>query len=143
MDDKILNDVVLGKRKLAEINMVKEAALKIQKKVETEVGQPSLADFNKLNDAALIEGAQDEKCSGPSSLNQPNLAMRPDDLVATKQEVSPLAGNEATFKFPFLRDYGKAVAKIEVGPLRRAAGRPPRPKHTVVQALVCEKKRKF
>lgn len=37
----------------------------------------------------------------------------------------------------------KAVSPGQFGPPRRAAGRPPRPKQVIVQALLCEKKRKF
>ena len=51
-------------------------------------------------------------------------------------------GKEVKFKIPYQLGEGKDLVMSDVGP-RKGSGRPPRPKQVIVQALVCEKKRKF
>ena len=83
-----------------------------------------------LKPISSIVAVESKKIKTKVSATKPNLELSPNvvkDVKLKSKAVDELENSDSP----------------EFGPPRRAAGRPPRPKRVIVQALLCDKKRKF
>ena len=150
MDVNEGGEKALGKRKFDELSEVLDAAVKSK---ETLVDIPVKANFDVIqeNDGARPTEKSTEKpkveVETEMKTIQAKEAFTPNEeakvsVVQSMVEVGPKAGKVSKIKASNYSETKKAAHPVHFGPPRRAAGRPPRPKRVIVQALICEKKTK-
>ncbi|KMT08661.1 hypothetical protein BVRB_6g139370 isoform B [Beta vulgaris subsp. vulgaris] len=131
-----------NKRKLDELNDIVEAALLKSHDEERKGKKSALESSEKI---CVAEEAVDQEKDRKLVTVKTSQPIAPTvDTVPEEKKPSqgPKPGNDFKFKIPYQLEKGKEVVLCDVGP-RKGSGRPPRPKQIIVQALVCEKKRKF
>ena len=130
-----------NKRKLGELSDIVGAALLKSQAEEMDRKDPTLERLEKSKKEE--EDAVPEESKKLEILKPPtNTPPKKTEQRVKKSSPGSTSGNETKFKIPYQLEKGKELVISDVGP-RKGPGRPPRPKQVIVQALVCEKKRKF
>ncbi|KMT07901.1 hypothetical protein BVRB_6g145970 [Beta vulgaris subsp. vulgaris] len=145
MDANAGGEKILGKRKFDELNEVIENAvnqkinlvdipfnsiLELTQEFEGAKPTENLNEETEFPEKFEIKKSQIKAAGGSKRSKAKNYEAQP------SSKASQLTGKVLKTKSPNISENDKESLQAQDGPPRRAAGRPPRPKRVVVQALV-------
>ncbi|KMT08711.1 hypothetical protein BVRB_6g139840 [Beta vulgaris subsp. vulgaris] len=142
MAQNIFDDSILGKRKMGEQQDVVCAGSKITGKEEEVLEKFQEDKVKRMKVDGAAGSLAEVQAQGPLEPAKPSLTPKNSQMREGVSDPSPSAGTYIKAKLPFHFQEARELSLGDDG-TKKLTGRPPRPKHVIVQALVCEKKRKF
>nr|CCA66019.1 hypothetical protein [Beta vulgaris subsp. vulgaris] len=142
MAQNIYEESSLGKRKFGDLQDVVCAVEGKTEDMEEALRRTQEEKTKRLKLHDSSEVSEKIKEAGTTGLSSPQLMPITTRTSGGLLEPSPSEGKFIKAKLPFQFEEAREASLCEGGH-KKVTGKPPRPKHVIVQALVCEKKRKF
>ncbi|KMT14848.1 hypothetical protein BVRB_3g065710 [Beta vulgaris subsp. vulgaris] len=151
MDGNGIDGSLLGKRKFDALSEVLEVAGKRQEPLVDVPVQTATMEVNTSKKLKSVEQGNSEikpdvvgkSQTEPTKAGRSSQKGTKSAKIKSKNEVGRIAGKIVKGKASLFSEKLSSLQPVKVEPNSKSMGRPPKPKRKIVQALVCEKKRKF